>query len=54
VQSAHTIAQIERSLVKWTGVTVTVQCITQLDFTVVMWQHFVIWLVLSTFWQWKY
>ena len=35
------------------GVTVTFQCMTQLGFTVVTWQHSETWLVLPTFCQWK-
>ena len=36
------------------GVTVMFQSMTQLGFTVVMWQHSEIWLVLPTFWKQKY
>jgi len=35
------------------GVTATLQCIMQLGFTVVMWQHSEIWLVLPTIRQRK-
>jgi len=35
------------------GVTVMVQCMTQLGFTVVMWQRSETWLVLPTFRQQK-
>jgi len=35
------------------GVTATVQCMTQLGFTVVMWQHSENGLALPTFWQRK-
>jgi len=52
MQSAYT-STIERSLLKWMGVTATVQCIMQLGFTVVMWLRSAVWLVLPTFRQWK-
>ena len=47
VQSTYT-RTIERSLLKWMGVTATVKCMMQFGFTVVMWQRSEIWLVLPT------
>ena len=45
---------IERSLLKWNGRDCNSSTIMQLGFTVVTWQHSEIWLVLPTFWQWKW